>query len=37
MTIRKSKELSGVLGDDVKTRNITLMVHTIPSLMRHLQ
>ena len=27
MTIRKSKELSGVLGDDVKTRNILLIVH----------
>ncbi len=29
MTIRKSKELSGVLGDDVKTGNVSPIVHAI--------
>jgi hypothetical protein len=29
MTIRKSKELCEVLGDDVKTRNVPPIVHTI--------
>lgn len=29
MTIRKSKELSAVLGEDIKTRNVLPIVHAI--------